>query len=188
MHDIYDYYLPQRDFKKFRKLYLDEKKEEWRTQLNKDIRINIMHANRYWFFPFLRFFQWTWSDGYNPPAHKDVNLLLTEFQGVCGLAFRSEEPKLVTSLPTPDWIHQKWLLLNQFHLSKRQLSKTKAVKAVLSVPIFYSPSEGTSPTWKAIGVINLDTLTDDGSKFLEHNRQKLVDYFDQFGKMLACLR
>lgn len=191
--EVFDYYIPRRDFREFRSLYLNnDALQRWRGVLHSDIRINIMHTHRKWYFlGLVRMFHWTWNDKFDPPeGHFDVNLRLTEFQGVCGKAFREQLPQFVDFRPvvgTPLRWYEKWLLLNQFHLWHKQIVKVGHVKAILSIPILRE-MKGNSPKWKPAGVINLDTTTDEGAEFLKINKQKLVDYFTDYGKMLACLK
>jgi len=205
--EIFDYYLPKRDFHEFRDLYLEnEARKNWRKQLRADVRINILHAYRLGrFLWMIRVFRWTWNDGFRPPhGHFDVNLGLTTFQGVCGKAFRTKTPIFVDFREEPptardrtyqNWIPFRWSWFqlrswppfNQFHLWPWQLSKCKNLKGVLSVPIL-KKSKGNSPKWRAVGVINLDSVTDEGTEFLKTHRNKLTVYFVDYGKILASLR
>ena len=92
-----DLYWPSRSLLELRRLYLEEKRKEWREKLGKEVRINIMYARRRWYFLWLaRAFEWTWNNGFDPPAgHIDANMWICEFQGVCGKAFRTMKPQTV---------------------------------------------------------------------------------------------
>jgi hypothetical protein len=77
--------------------------------------------------------------------------------------------------------------MNRYHLTKRQLRKTRHLTAVLSIPIV-KRTEGLSPVYRQVGVINLDSDTEAGAALLEQNQQALAEYFTRFGKILAELR
>lgn len=188
LHDVFEYYLPEREFKAFRFLYLEKLKTGWRATLPPEVRISVLHARRRWFLPFIRLFSWTWSDGF-APSHSDTNILLTSWQGVAGKALKSRNPTLVdmrTLGPRKLKIYEKWLPLNQFRLLPWQLSKTREIKCTLSVPMFISSGK-LSPKWRAVGVINLDTLTATGADFLTANQQALSNDFTDDGKIIAYL-
>jgi hypothetical protein len=76
---------------------------------------------------------------------------------------------------------------NEFRLWPWQARKTEYVKYILSVPLFKA-SKGDSQTFKRVGVINLDTTTEEGAAFLQANEGRLVGYFLDRGKVIACLR
>ncbi|HKO44093.1 MAG TPA: hypothetical protein VJU84_12525 [Pyrinomonadaceae bacterium] len=186
--DVLDHYLPKRDFDSFRALYLDELKQEWREFLGEEIRINVLHARRRWFFPLIRIFYWTWNDGF-AQTHLDGNLFLTTWQGVAGETFRRRRPLLVDFRESKNQIlrfYERWLPFNQFHLWPRQISKTKELCCILSIPMFIS-SQKLSPKWRPVGVINLDTLSDAGADFLVSNQEELSKYFMDYGKIIAYL-
>jgi hypothetical protein len=191
-----DAYLPYLTLQRFRKLYLDEQKPAWRTLLGDDIRINIMFTKRKWYLFFFRRFIWVWSDGFTAPnAHLDSNLWLTEFQGACGQAlraktavhvdFRKLEPEPKWTQYVPDFV-SRYFPVNQFRLWPRQLKKTSRLIAILSIPI-YLPTQDDCPTWRCVGVVNLDTLSKSGGDFLSTNRKKLVAYFVQATANVARL-
>lgn len=190
-HDLFTAYLPSRSLREFRKDYLDEQARLWKEKLGSDIRINVMYARHKWYFFFLaRGFDWCWSTGFEPPdAHHDANLFLTEFQGVCGKALRTGTIRGAYAFDgaTPELsFRERYLLCNQFHLWPWQLRKTRRLQGVVSVPIFRKRG-GSSPTYKAVGIINLDTLTADGARRLRENERELGDYFARIGKILAKL-
>lgn len=191
-NEIHEQLVPKRDYREFRKLYLNYALKKWRKELKGDIRINVMHIYRPWYFLWLvPVFRWTWNDGFVPPqAHFDTKLFLTKWQGVCGSAVRKTDSELVDFRESAgaklEW-KDEWLLLNQFHLWRRQLKKTSNVKCVLSIPLL-KEAKGDSPKWKPAGVINLDTLTDEGAEFLKKNKNKLVNMFTDDGKIISHLR
>lgn len=76
---------------------------------------------------------------------------------------------------------------NEFRLWPWQAKKTEYVKYILSVPLFKA-SKGDSQMFKRVGVINLDTTSDEGAAFLQANEGRLVAYFLDRGKVIACLR
>jgi hypothetical protein len=79
------------------------------------------------------------------------------------------------------------LRAEQFRLWPWQAKKTAPVKYILSVPLFKA-SKGDSRTWKPVGVINLDSTTEEGAAFLQANEGRLAAYFIEIGKVIACLR
>lgn len=206
--EIFEYYLPKRDFRDFRNLYLENEAKTWRETLRADIRINILHVYRpgryLWLIPV---FRWTWNDGFRPPnGHFDVNLYFTTLQGVCGRAYRSEKavfvdfreevrpPRARSYQKWPpfrwQWFQlRNWPPFNPFHLWPWQLTKCGALKGVLSVPILKEIKRGgLSADWRAVGVLNLDSMTDEGTEFLKKYRNQLSEYFVDYGKILASLR
>lgn len=187
-----DLYWPSRSLLRFRMHYLEEKRKEWRDKLSPAVRINIMYARRRWYFLWLvRTFEWTWNDGFDPPVgHVDANMWICEFQGVCGKAFRTMKPQSVyfdANTPEAGGFREKWFFDNKFHLSHRQLRRTRHLRAVLSIPIL-EQSDGMSPDYRSVGVINLDASSDAGMNELHKNERELAEYFTRLGKILAALR
>jgi len=186
-----DLYIPSRSLLRFRKHYLEEKRKEWREKLTADIRISIMYARRRWYtcWLFLRVFEWTWNDGFeHPNEHADANLWMCDRQGACGRAFRTGRPQSVYfDGGRPSTFAERWLFRNEFRLSGWQLRRTAHLKAVISIPIL-ERSDELSPSFKSVGVINLDTSSASGAETLRRNEQQLADYFMRFGKILAALR
>lgn len=182
---IAEVYLPRQQLQDFRSDYLEEKRKQWRELLSEDIRVNVMFARRPWHFPFARRLQWTWSTGYKPPhRHHDANLKFWEWQGVCGFALGRNVPVFADLRRAPQGQSPYWK--NDFLLGPRQFKKTQAVKAVLSVPLYVKVGR-ESPTWKAVGVVSLDTLDDAGADLLANNRERLQEYFVQIGMSIARL-
>ena len=189
LYELYDRYFPERRFYQFRSFYLNTIKTKWRQDLIPEVRISIQHAKRRWFFPFCKVLSWTWNDGF-APEDRDVNLWLTSWQGVGGRAFKRRKPVLVDLRPSSRAklkFHEKWLLLNQFKLWPLQLTKTKEVKCVLSIPLLMETGE-LSKGWKSVGVLNLDTTSDVGAEFLILYSKALGDQFTDEGKIVAYLR
>jgi hypothetical protein len=237
-YEVIDIVIPRRDLSEFRSAYLGQQKEEWRNDPNNQIpnyvRINIMHVRHPWYTLFLGRFYWTWNDGFNPPNHRDANLLLLTFQGVAGATYRAKAAKAVDFRESPSrpvhfsdyvgflvisgiaafaalllylvvfrsrsilylivpliviavYLAIRVLQQNEFWLWPWQAKKTEYVKYILSVPLFKA-SKGDSKGFKRVGVINLDTTTDEGAMFLQANEGRLVTYFLDRGKVIACLR
>lgn len=200
MYDIIDYYLPQRRFKAFSQLYINNIIEEWREgipgNIRDGIRINIMFVYRPFLFPLVRLFRWYKSYGYDPQANpdgplapSDMNLSLMSFQGLCGEALRKRVSRFskVEDLNNLQWYQKCIPCLNQFNLFYWQLLKTKFVKAILSVPICIDSDENNG-NWKVVGIINVDTLTDEGVKYLENNKKRFSEYFLNYGKLIAWFK
>jgi hypothetical protein len=189
LHDMFEYYVPERDFKKFRSLYLDNIRLEWRKTIPTEIRISIFHARRRWFFPICRILCWTWNDGFEP-SDSDANMRLMSWQGVAGQVLKKRKPLLVDFRETRNKnlkVYERWLPFNQFRLWPWQLTKTKEITCILSIPVFISSGE-PSPRWHVVGVINLDTLTEPGAEFLVRNHQTLSNDLADYGKIIAYLR
>jgi hypothetical protein len=88
---------------------------------------------------------------------------------------------------TTAFLTLKIVRLDRFRLWPWQARKTAGVKYILSIPLFKElPTVPAS--FKHVGVINLDTTSDKGVKFLMDNEGRLVDYFTDRGKVIACLR
>jgi hypothetical protein len=237
-YEVIDIVIPRRELSEFRSAYLGQQKEEWRNDPNNQIpdyvRINIMHVRHPWYTLFIGRFYWTWNDGFNPPNHRDANLLLLTFQGVAGATYRARAAQAVDFRESPSrpvqfsdyvgflvitgiaafatlllylvflrnrsilyllvpliviavYLAIRVLRQNEFRLWPWQAKKTEYVKYILSVPLFKA-SKGDSKAFKRVGVINLDTTTDEGATFLQANEGRLVTYFLDRGKVIACLR
>ncbi|HET8783889.1 MAG TPA: hypothetical protein VFM63_15855, partial [Pyrinomonadaceae bacterium] len=76
---------------------------------------------------------------------------------------------------------------NEFHLWPWQLKDTAALKYILCIPMFKT-TKGESKSFQCVGVITLDTVSDAGAAFLKQNRYRLIEYFLDKGKVIACLR
>lgn len=192
-YEILDLYVPRRDLREFRNIFLKEKGKTWRKEFLDDIRINVMFARRYWYFPFFRILDCIWNDGYTPSpklpkSSRGVNPWLTEWQGLSGLVLRTGEAKWVDfreKQPKTYRFYERWPPWNQFHLWPWQLNKMEHITAALTVPVVLQRSQGV---WKSVGVINLESMTDKGADNLLDNKDSLVEYFWRYGKILAPLR
>jgi hypothetical protein len=188
--DTVEYYIPRRKLEVFRKEYLAQQLPVWRTQLSGDIRINLMFAHRPWWMLWsIRRFKWIWNDGFRP-HDPDVNMWITVRQGVCGKAFKTKRPQSAYfsgSQTRSLSMAARWFRRNEFRLWGFQMVKTRHLKAVISIPIVQT-SEGLSPKFTAVGVLNLDTDTPEGAQLLQENETDLAEYFHGFGKILAALR
>lgn len=184
---IVDVYQPRRRLQDFRGDFLEgEKKKNWDELLGRDVRVNVMFARRPWHFPFLRRLQWTWSTGYEPPArHHDANIAFWEFQGVCGRALRRATPVFADLREAP-LAEQSHYWRNDFRLGPKQFKKTQNVKAILSVPL-YARKGGEAPSWKPVGVINLDTIDAAAADLLAAKADELQGYFVRLGMSIARL-
>jgi len=135
-------------------------------------------------------FNWTWNDGFDPPHHHDSGLILTEFQGVCGLALRAQQVKFV-ELTAIDMstirIREKLQLCRKFWLLPWQLRKTANIRAILSVPMYVEKKSAESKHFVAVGVINVDAVTDEAAAMLKAKAQELSEYFTDEGKVIALL-
>ena len=79
---------------------------------------------------------------------------------------------------------ERWPWSNEFRLWPWQLKKCSVLTAILGVPILRRKGEGP---WKAVGVICLDSYTEDGAKLIVGNEKELADYLTDEGKLLAWL-
>ena len=75
-----------------------------------------------------------------------------------------------------------------FRLFSRQLRKTRHVRAVLSVPIFEQRLPSPNPRFRAIGVFNIDAVTDEGSDWLSKDRKSLTVYFADQAQLFAYMK
>lgn len=185
--DAFDIFIPRRVLRNARDSYLAVESPEWQAELAPaEIRISIWYARRLWYWPFWKVFILAWSSGYLPPHDADLALTLAAWQGISGQAYRSRER---VSLGSPNvssfTASEKWLLMNRFRMTVWQLRKTDHIKGLLSVPMLLD--RGRTKPQKAVGVINLDSLTDAGAGRLERNKLDLAKFFVKQGKILAIL-
>jgi hypothetical protein len=97
--DILDIYLPARKIKDIRKNYMNLKADLFKEKIkSKDLRISIWYLRRPWYWPFWKTFKLDWKTGFAAPIDKDLKVRLALWQGVSGLAFRSREPKILSSV------------------------------------------------------------------------------------------
>jgi hypothetical protein len=185
--DLWDIYMPRKKLSDFRKEYLAQQVKTWRDQLGNEIRVSVLYARRRWYWPFWKVFEWSWNDGFKPPNHQDVNLGLACWQGVSGRAFKDNITKSAyySELGAPNF-REKYLFGNAYRLTFRQIKKTKGLKGIVSIPLL-SRGQGDSPTYKSVGVINLDTRTDSGAELLKKNQVALANYFAEAGLLLGLL-
>jgi len=191
--DLFDLYFPRLRLQEFQKHYLKAQKERWIGELGDDVRICIMHAYRPWWFPFVRKLRWVWDHGFEPPRpHRDLGLGLWEFQGVAGRALRQRDFFLADFRSRPLatlTAGERWPPFNEFRLWPWQLKKCLELKAILGVPLLRQKViKGQSKPWKAVGVICLDSNTEDGAQLIVENKVKLIEYFTDDGKILAWLK
>lgn len=138
-----------------------------------------MYARRCWYCVWLmQRFEWTWNWNFQPGAHQDANLWLFTWQGVCGAAYRTERAKFV---------RLDGQLADGSRLTHWQAKRTSHVLAILSVPMLLQ-SKQDSQSYKCVGVINIDAVTDEAADVLERNADALSEYFMKQGLMLAELR
>jgi hypothetical protein len=159
-----DLYVAQLKGRDFRAEYMKEVTKPIADRIGKDLRFNVMYARRRWYFLWLaRDFEWDEEQlGFTPGRfHFDQKLWLTEWQGVCGQALRKESVAFA-ELPgasQPHWLPWR----NPYGLFRGQVLATTHVRAVLSVPMLLK-RKGMQPL--AVGVINVDAVSDDGVDFL----------------------
>jgi len=92
--EIVDTVLPRRSLAQFRKSYLAEQKKIWKAQLMdvvKGLRISILQVQHPWYTLFFGKFRWVWSEGFDYPNQRDVNLFMFTRQGLAGRAYRDQE-------------------------------------------------------------------------------------------------
>jgi hypothetical protein len=61
------------------------------------------------------------------------------------------------------------------------------LKGVLSVPILRKTGASSNPTFKCVGVINIDAVTPASASRLKENEEKLTNYFAEVGLPLGDL-
>jgi hypothetical protein len=185
--DILDVYLPARKVKDIRKNYMNLKADLFKEKIkSKDLRISIWYLRRPWYWPFWKTFKLDWKTGFAAPSDKDLKVRLATWQGVSGLAFRLREPKTlpsVISINSLSW-PEKWLLMNEHRMAHWQLKKVEAVTGLISIPMLMVRENKPD---KAVGVINVDSVTDAGAKHISENFKDLAAFYLDQGKALALL-
>jgi hypothetical protein len=76
----------------------------------------------------------------------------------------------------PPTFAERWLFQNEFRLWGPQFTRTCHLKGVISNPIVKA-SEGLSPTFTAVGVLNLDTDTVAGASCFRPTRRRWPSIF-----------
>ena len=193
LHGYFDAYLPSRSLKSFRHDYLNEmNRSVWRkkNRLPADIRINVMFFRWSWLPPW-RVLEIVWKDGFNPPHDRDASMRLGWFQGVCGAAVKARDAVFVDLRSVPPAnasFASKYLWRNEFHMSAWQLKKAQHLKAVLSVPLFERHGAKGKEKDRCVGIINLDSATDDGADHLAMKKKDLAQYLAKYGTLIAKMR
>lgn len=77
---------------------------------------------------------------------------------------------------------------NEYRLWPWQLNDAADVKYILCIPMFRVKTKGENKSFQCVGVITLDTRSDAGGLFLQQNQDRLIVYFLDKGKVIACLR
>ena len=180
---------PARTLEKFRREYLNRTIKDWRrkTRLHRDIRVNVMFAK--WTLSGL-VLRIVWKESFRA-SDKDSSIAFWWWQGACGKAYRKKDAVFVQLEPSdvaPVGWRARWGCGNRFKLTPFQLRKTKALKAVLCVPIIEKHGEDGVESYRCVGVINLDATTDAGTKYLEGHVQKLTTALAEHGTLIAKLR
>jgi hypothetical protein len=185
--DILDIYLPARKMKDTRKNYMGLKGDLFKEKIkSKDLRISIWYLRRPWYWPLWKTFKLDWKTGFAAPIDKDLKVRLAPWQGVSGLAFRSREPKILPSTISINSLNwpEKWLLMNEHRMAHWQLEKVAAVTGLISIPMLVVRENKPD---KAVGVINVDSVTEAGAKYIAENSLDLGAFFLDQGKALALL-
>jgi hypothetical protein len=176
--------MPLEQMRRFRERLLDDQyKKEWKDLLGDGFRLNVMYLRRsmksLWLF---KYFEWSWSKNFEPPNHRDSNLLLFSWQGLAGLAVKLQDPKADYF----DSSHAPRALRAPYYLWPWQIAKTAQVKGILSVPILKRSSDA-APRFHCVGVINIDAITDEAAGKLKRNVKKRAQYFLVVGGGLGDL-
>ena len=194
--DIFNLYIPRQQARQFARDYFNRCIVEIRKRpdipaLGEHIRLNVLFAPR---LRFVRCFKWTANVGFEPPVgySRDGHLWLFTWQGICGRALKLRETQFVDLRTLPInrhyWLAHICPMKENFRLFSRQLRKTRHVRAVLSVPIFEQRLPSPNPRFRAIGVFNIDAVTDEGSDWLSKDRKSLTVYFADQAQLFAYMK
>lgn len=196
--ELFSFYKPREAVQKFganyfRDIVMTGFKDELASsgapvRVGSDIRVNVMFATRGLLL--LRRFRWFANDGFDPNTggkHEDANMWLGAWQGVCGKALRDGKLLAVDlrKVPAPElW---DGLGLTGFRMFWWQTRRTAGVKAILSVPLFKEASPPPACRWVAVGIVNVDAVSEGGAEWLLENTDDVAQYFRAHGTVLALL-
>jgi hypothetical protein len=154
------------------------------VRMGGDIRVNVLFVKLCRFL-LLRRFTWFANRGFIG-GQKDNDLWMLTWQGLCGKAFRSENT-LATDLRHTRLSDRWWPCPGNLWLFPWQREKTRHLKAILSIPIFRTTKSDAMTRHKAVGVINIDAVSDRGAEWLLKNAKVLEAFFGDRGTTLVWL-
>jgi hypothetical protein len=186
--DLTEHAVPRLRAQRVRDEYLDEIIKEHFRRGRKHLRFNVMMAKRRWYFLWLaRAFHWTASKNFDPGQHHDARLWLGAWQGVAGRALAEEEVLFVdfrkqNSTAPPSW----WPWNNPFKLTRWQIERTKNLVAILSVPILMRRGTTGNESYVAVGVFNIDAVSEEGANWLASKWPELKKPLMRVGTLVAA--
>jgi hypothetical protein len=175
--------LPVSRLRAFRQRYLDQYKTDWDDMLGGGCRVNVMFIRRRIWTLGVPYFEWTWSNHFDPPHHRDANMVMLKWQGVAGAAVRAQATRSAYFQPEQPALRR---LSKPYWLTGHQIRRTSHLNGIISVPILRKVS-GSSPGFKCVGVINVDAVTPRAAEKLRRNEQTIANYFTEFGILLGDL-
>jgi hypothetical protein len=176
VYEMAAHFLPQRQAKKVADAFVGTLFDDFGKvisgqgmKLGPDIRINVMFVRRSAFTLFFRRFVWFANRGFDG-GHRDNGLFLFVGQGICGRAFL-ERQTLSVDLRTIDKSKVPvWPCRENFWLLPWQRKCTAHLTAILTIPIFAELHEGPMTSYKRVGVINIDAVSEIGAERLLSNK------------------
>ena len=192
MHEWFTHLLPRRQRKKAFEAFFEMlikqfevKAKEHDLAIGEDIRINVMFVRRSLLtLYFGRRFIWCANRGFDG-SHRDNRLFLMAWQGLCGQAFRERKTLSVDLRNQPNGAVGFLPSKATFGLYGPQVSKTRHLKAILTIPIFAEFKDGAMSDLQPVGVINIDAISDVGAERLLANEKRLDTFFKENGRILA---
>ena len=160
------------------------------VSLGADIRVDVLVlGSPLPLLPLRLVFKWFANPGF-VGQHADNGMFLWRWQGLSGLARAERKSMFVDSAGlTKITAAAGWRSKEGLYLTKRQCRTTAHLRAILSVPLLREVQRKGSllKKWKAVGVINVDAVSENGATWLVANRSLLEAYLLEEGALLADL-
>jgi hypothetical protein len=179
--DAVDLYIPRQQAREFGKEYAkrvaDQLKASGAPAMGEHIRLNVMVVRFLWF-------EWRSKFGFKG-NHRDTHMLLLRWQGLCGQSLRNRDHRFIDFRTSPLPPPTLWCFAHPFFLTPGQVRRTRHVMAILSVPMFRTLGPSDNPTFKAVGVLNLDAVSTEGADWLSAKKDEMAKFLSDHGTMLA---
>lgn len=143
-----------------------------------DLRVNVLFARWHRFV-------WFANRGFTG-CHHDNNLWILRWFGLSGNALK-EKNTIAVDLRGRTPSGGRWPRRENLWLFSWQARKTRHLKAVVSIPIFKETKKGAMTHHKAVGVINVDAVSDAGAEWILSNGPALEAFFGDRGTALVWL-
>jgi hypothetical protein len=185
LYEFFAHVRPRMDGRAFGRSYTQRLFDEFSAKcreagltLGRDVRVNVMIL-RWWLV-----FRWFANKGF-VGGHRDDSLVLLRFQGICGHAFRHE--KLVAVDFRTAARPSRWKPWHNFWLWPWQCTNTGHLTAIVSIPIFREAKDGAMTRHRAVGVVNIDAVSDAGADWILKEKEALKNFFGPSGMVIAHL-